>query len=226
MRYRSLVRAIEPTSEPVTLAEVKLHIRIDNANDDALLTNLIAAARAWAESYCDRTFCFTQWTLRTDSFYGNVGSPSQFGLKADGNNIEGRANTVPNLDVELPRPPMVTSGTATSVSVSYTPNVSGTTATLSSSEFRIDRFSTPGALRPNYGGTWPSHLLDQNSISVSWYAGYSADGTSVPAQVKAALLMIVSHLWSNRELASDVALIEIPVGVKAMLDSIRWGAYQ
>jgi len=38
--------------------------------------------------------------------------------------------------------------------------------------------------------------------------------------------MIVSHLWSNRELASDVALMEIPVGVKAMLDSIRWGAYQ
>ena len=93
MRYRSLVRATEPASNPVTLAEAKLHLRIDNTDDDTLIASLITAATRWAEDYCDRTFCNTQLTMRLDSFYGAVGSPIQFGLKADGNNIEGRQGT-------------------------------------------------------------------------------------------------------------------------------------
>jgi hypothetical protein len=226
MRYRSLVRATEPANNPVTLAEAKLHLRIDNTDDDALIGNLITAATRWAEDYTDRTFCTTQWTMRLDSFYGPVGSPVQFGLKADGNNIEGRQGTVPNLDVELPRPPMVQSGTATAVTITYTPSAGASTATLDATEYRVDRQATPGVCRPLYGMTWPSHLVDQNSTTVTWYAGYSADGTSVPAPVKSAVLMIVSHLWSNRDAVAEAALTEVPFGVKAMLDTIRWGSYR
>jgi len=226
MRYRSLVRATEPASNPVTLAEAKLHLRIDNSDDDTLIASLISAATRWAEDYCDRTFCHTQWQMRVDSFYGAIGSPVQFGLKADGNNIEGRQGVVPQLDLELPRPPMVLTGTATSVAIAYTPGVSGTTATLSTTEYRVDRQATPGVCRPLYGQTWPTHLVDQNSVTVTWWAGYSSDGTSVPATVKSAVLMIVSHLWSNRDAAQETALSEVPFGVKAMLDTVRWGSYR
>lgn len=226
MRYRSLVRASEPASNPVTLAEAKLHLRIDNSDDDTLIGNLITAATRWAEDYCDRTFCQTQWQMRLDSFYGAIGSPVQFGLKADGNNIEGRQGTVPQLDVELPRPPMVQAGTATSVTIAYTPSVSGTTATLDATEYRVDRQATPGACRPLYGRTWPTHLMDQNSVTVTWWAGYSADGTSVPATVKSAILMLVAHLWRNREMAAEAALTEVPMGTRALLDTVRWGSYR
>jgi len=226
MRYRSLVRATEPASNPVTLDQAKLHLRIDNTDDDALISNLVAAATRWAEDYCDRTFCHTQWQMRVDSFYGAIGSPVQFGLKADGNNIEGRQGVVPQMDLELPRPPMVLTGTATSVSIAYTPGVSGTTATLSTTEYRVDRQATPGVCRPLYGQTWPTHLVDQNSVVVTWWAGYSADGTSVPATVKSAVLMIVSHLWSNRDAAQETALSEVPFGVKALLDTVCWGSYR
>ena len=226
MRYRSLVRATEPASNPVTLAEAKTHIRIDNSDDDALVGTLITAATRWAEDYCDRTFCHTQWTMRLDSFYGAVGSPVQFGLRADGNNIEGRQGTVPNLDVELPRPPMVQAGTATAVTVTYTPSAGASTVTLDATEYRVDRQATPGVCRPLYGRTWPTHLVDQNSTTVTWWAGYSADGTSVPAPVKSAILMLVSHLWSNRDAAAETALTEVPFGVKAMLDTVRWGSYR
>ena len=226
MRYRSLVRATEPANNPVTLAEAKLHLRIDNADEDALISNLVTAATRWAEDYCDRTFCHTQWQMRVDSFYGAIGSPVQFGLKADGNNIEGRQGTVPNLDIELPRPPMVQAGTATAVTITYTPSAGASTATLAATEYRVDRQATPGAARPLYGQTWPSHLVDQNSVAVTWWAGYSADGTSVPAPVKSAILMLVSHLWSNRDAASETALSEVPFGVKALLDTLRWGSYR
>lgn len=226
MRYRSLVRATEPASNPVTLAEAKAHLRIDSSAEDDLIGTLITAATRWAEDYCDRTFCHTQWQMRVDSFYGAIGSPVQFGLKADGNNIEGRQGTVPQLDVELPRPPMVQSGTATAVTITYTPAVSGTTATLDATEYRVDRQATPGAARPLYGKTWPSHLVDQNSVTVTWWAGYSSDGTSVPAPVKSAILMLVAHLWRNREMAAEAALSEVPMGTKALLDTLRWGSYR
>ena len=183
MRYRSLVRATEPAN-PVTLAEAKLHLRIDSSAEDDLIGTLITAATRWAEDYTDRTFCHTQWQMRLDSFYGPVGSPVQFGLKADGNNIEGRQGTVPNLDIELPRPPMVQTGTATAVAITYTPSAGASTTTLDATEYRVDRQATPGVFRPLYGKTWPTHLVDQNSTVVTWYAGYSATGTSVPAPVK------------------------------------------
>ena len=226
MRYRSLVRATQPVVEPVSLTEVKAHLRIDSTAEDALLANLVAAARAWCEDYCDRTFVQTQWTMRLDSFYGPVGSPVQFGLKADGNNIEGRQGTVPNLDVELPRPPMMQSGTATAVTITYTPSAGASTATLDATEYRVDRQATPGVCRPLYGKTWPSHLVDQNATTVTWWAGYGSDGTSVPAQAKAAMLMLVAHLWRNREMTAEAALQEVPFGVRAMLDTIRWGSYR
>lgn len=226
MRYRSLVRATEPANNPVTLAEAKAHLRIDSTAEDDLIGTLITAATRWAEDYCDRTFCHTRWTMNLDSFYGPVGSPVQFGLKADGNNIEGRQGTVPNLDIELPRPPMVQAGTATAVTITYTPSAGASTTTLDAAEYRVDRQATPGVCRPLYGKTWPSHLVDQNSTTVTWWAGYSADGTSVPAPVKSAVLMLVAHLWRNREMAAEAALTEVPMGTKALLDTIRWGSYR
>lgn len=226
MRYRSLVRVSEPAHTPVTLAEAKNQLRIDYADDDNLIATLILAATRWTEDYCDRTWCHTSWELRLDSFYGPVGSPVQFGLRADGNNIEGRQGTVPNLDVVLPRPPMVTAGTATTVIVTYTPSAGAATTTLSAAQYRVDRRSTPGVCRPLYGQTWPSHLVDQNSTTVTWYAGYSNDGTSVPAAAKAAILMLVAHLWKNREMTTETALSEVPVGTRALLDTLRWGSYQ
>ena len=226
MRYRSLVRVTEPTVNPVTLSEAKAHLRIDSDAEDALISSLVTAATRWAEDYCDRTWCYTQWQMSTDSFYGNVGSPVQFGLRADGNNIDGRQTVVPNLDLELQRPPMAQSGTATAVTITYTPSAGASTATLSASEYRVDRLSTPGVCRPLYGQTWPSHLLDFNSTTVTYWAGYSADGTSVPDGAKSAIKMIVAHLWKNREMSTETALTEVPMGVKALLDTLRWGSYR
>lgn len=226
MRYRSLVRTTQPAVEPVSLADAKLHLRIDSTAEDDLIQNLVATARAWCEDYTDRTFVMTQWTMRLDSFYGQVGSPVQFGLRADGHNIEGRQGTVPNLDVELPRPPMMQAGTATAVTITYTPNAGASTATLAAAEYRVDRQATPGVCRPLYGKTWPSHLVDQNSTTVTWWAGYGSDGSAVPPAAKSAILMLVAHLWRNREMAAEVALTEVPFGVRALLDTLRWGSYR
>ncbi len=43
-----------PASEPVTLSEAKLFLRVDHTSEDALLTTLIAAAREAVEVACGR----------------------------------------------------------------------------------------------------------------------------------------------------------------------------
>ena len=197
--YRSLNRATDPAVEPVSVSEAKAHLRVDIDDDDTYIGTLITAARQWAEAYLDRSLIYTQWEMKLDMF---------------------------PWEIEMPRPPMSQEGTTTAVSITYTLNESLGTATLSTSEYRVDRASTPGVARTNYGGSWPSHLADQNSVTVTWWGGYGASGSDVPAAIRHAILMHVAHLYERRLAADNVASNEVPFGVKALLDSQSWGQYR
>lgn len=59
-----------PTTEPVTLAEVKLHLRIDHTEEDALLTGLVTAARQLLENDVRRALITQTWELVLDAFPG------------------------------------------------------------------------------------------------------------------------------------------------------------
>ena len=190
-RYRSLRRTSAPTVEPVTLSEAKAHCRVDTTADDALIQGYITTAREWVEDYIDRALVTQQLVMKLDAF------PAE---------------------IELPRPPMIASGTATAVTITYVTGEAGGTATLSASEYRVDRDSTPGAIRTLYAGSWPSHLIDQNSVTVSWWAGYG-DPTTVPQRVKSAILMCVHELYEKR---GDGAM---PDAAKRLLDTVSWGSY-
>ena len=197
--YRSLNRATDPAVEPVSVSEAKAHLRVDIDDDDTYIGTLITAARQWAEAYLDRSLIYTQWEMKLDMF---------------------------PWEIEMPRPPMSQEGTTTAVSITYTLNESLGTATLSTSEYRVDRASTPGVARTNYGGSWPSHLADQNSVTVTWWGGYGASGSDVPAAIRHAILMHVAYLYERRLAADNVASNEVPFGVKALLDSQSWGQYR
>lgn len=57
-----------PTTYPVTLAEAKLHCRVDTADDDTLITALITAATEMAETKTGRAIMPQTWELTLDSF--------------------------------------------------------------------------------------------------------------------------------------------------------------
>ncbi len=200
MRYRSLKRLTQPVVEPVSLAEAKTHCRVDSdeASENTYLMSLVAAAREWVEDYIDRSLVKTEWQMRLDKF------PPE---------------------IELPRPPMLPVTADTPVTLTYTVNQTGQTATLSTASYRVDSDSTPGVLRNLYGGTWPSNLDDPGSITVTWWAGYGEDGRSVPTRARHAMLMLVGHWYERRLAADNVAAAEVPFGVKALLDSVSWGSY-
>lgn len=58
----------EPTTEPVTLAEAKAHIRVDDSNSDTLITALIVAARQFVESFSGRTLAQRSFTQTMEYF--------------------------------------------------------------------------------------------------------------------------------------------------------------
>lgn len=194
MDYSSLTRQTPPAIEPVTLTEAKAHLRVDHTDDDPYIATLITAAREWVESYLDRTLIHTQWVMRMEEL---------------------------DDEIDLPRPPMVTTGTATTVTVTYT-MATGETANLSSQSFRVDRYSTPGEIYPLYGQTWPPHLEDENAVTITWWAGYGASGASVPAAIRHAMLMLCAHWYETRgaTVATGAVPQDVPFGVRSLLDSV------
>lgn len=198
MRYRSLTRTTPPAVEPVTLAEAKAHCRVDTSDDDTYIGTLITAARQWVEEYLDRSLVNTQWTMRLDAF---------------------------PYEIELPRPPIASSGTVTAVTLTYTLG-DDSTATLSTSAYRVDRQSTPGVVRQLRNGTWPANLDDYNAVQVTWWGGYGATGLTVPAAIRHAMLMLIAHWYEYRGAVLTGSISkEIEYGVKSLLDSQRWGSY-
>lgn len=61
-----LVLVTPPIEEPVSLAEAKLHLRVDHAEEDALIGVLITAAREYVEMYTRRQLVTATWRLTLD----------------------------------------------------------------------------------------------------------------------------------------------------------------
>ena len=62
----TLLRTVEPTGEPVTLAEVKAHLRLSHASEDELLNGLIRAARDDVERATGLALLDQSWRLVLD----------------------------------------------------------------------------------------------------------------------------------------------------------------
>lgn len=61
-------RITDATVEPVTLAEAKMHLRVDHADEDAYISARITAVRQAAEHIMQRTILQTTWQMVRDDF--------------------------------------------------------------------------------------------------------------------------------------------------------------
>lgn len=205
---RALRRIVAPSVEPVTLAEAKLHCRVDIDDDDTLISSLITAAREWCEAHTLRAFVRQTWKLTLDRFPGPLGYPypewSSFGDEP----------------IELPQPPLFAVS-----SVQYV-DTAGTLQSLT--DYRLDSENEPARITPAYGETWPATRAQMNAVTIVYEAGYpegqgspSDQTVNVPQSVKQAMLLLIGHWYEHRESASDFTILEVPQTVTFILAPLR-----
>lgn len=83
-QYRTVVTDA-PAVEPVTLAEAKLHLRVDGDDENAYITSLIIAGREWAEGFTRRAFINRSVRLSLDEFPSEIKLP--FGTTSSVNTL-------------------------------------------------------------------------------------------------------------------------------------------
>ena len=64
----ALILLAGPAVEPITLAEAKLYLRVEHADDDALIGSLITAARAHVETRIRRALITQTWRIVRDAW--------------------------------------------------------------------------------------------------------------------------------------------------------------
>lgn len=183
----ALTQSTAPTEEPITLVEAKLHLRVSLYDDDNLITGLIKAARAYAETVTRRQFVNATYQYKLDAW--------------------------PNGDIRLPRPPL-----SSVTSITYV-DVNGDVQTAGSSLYDVDTDTEPGRISLAYDQIWPTARDQNNTILITYVAGYGA-ASAVPESLKQAIKLLVGHWYENRE-GVITGTISAPVAfaVNALLQS-------
>lgn len=140
----SLTLVTAPTSEPVSLSEMKSHMRLDGNDDDSYVTKCIKAARQWIEGQTKRALVTQTVDYAIDSNW-----PMWNGLPM----------------IRLPLNPI-----ASVSSITYVDS-NGTSQTLATSQYTVAARTHGSYIVPAYGVTWPSVRDVPEAITVRFVAG-------------------------------------------------------
>lgn len=127
--------------------------------------------------------------------------------------IEGALDAFPCGAIDLPHPP-VTSVT----SIQYL-DEAGVEQTLAPSAYCFDDYGIAAKIDHAFETPWPATRVMPNAVKVRYVAGYIV----MPKAARAALLLIVGHLYENRQEATRLKVEQIPMGARCLLDTIDTG---
>lgn len=212
-----------PSAQAISLADVKTYLRIDDNDEDSLLTRLISAAVSNVEEYMGRALVQQTWTLWLDHFptkeRRNAPTEGVYHLPVGFFDLARRT-------IELPRPPL------SSVNFLKTYDTANTATTFDASRFYVDSASEPGRIALNSGETWPAGPFREiNSVEIEFVSGYGIADTDIPAILREALTETVKYYYSLKtrqfETGESRLLLEInskadlPENVRQMINPFR-----
>jgi uncharacterized phiE125 gp8 family phage protein len=77
---------------------------------------------------------------------------------------------------------------------------------------------------PALNKQWPATAVGTiNVAAVQFVAGYGAADTAVPDDIKAAIKLMLGHLYTNRESVSvdnRLVAVQLPLGTKDVVDAL------
>jgi uncharacterized phiE125 gp8 family phage protein len=195
MTYGLNIKTVSDSgTEPVTVAQVKAWSRIDHsADDDLIATIIIPAARRSVEQYLRRYLMDTTARVTFDCFQDVMAIPV---------------------------------GPVTSVaSVNYY-DPDGVAQVVDPADYFVDTSNEPARLVANVA--WPATESGRpGAVDVYFQAGYvvgspTVDPEAVPADIRAAVLIMAGQLYENREaVALGMTTNEIPFSLMHLLNPHR-----
>lgn len=192
MKYK-IITAV--TAEPITSAEAIKYARTGtlDAEDTALLTDIIKAAR----EYCENK---TGLALATQTIEA---LPEQFGFKNY---------------IKLPCPPL-----QCVTSIKYTDSAGTETTMTAGTDYIVDADSDTGRIVLPYRKTWPCFTpYPSNPIRIRYIAGFYTSNL-IPNAIKQAMYMLISYWWDKRSavLIGSISK-ELEFAVSALLSQYKY----
>lgn len=184
----------EPATEPVSIEEAKMHLRVDSCDEDLFIAGLIKGAREYCEEFQRR--CYVNRTLTLT-------------LQA------------PQCMIELPRSPLVSVQSITFYFEDGTSQVVDPlsygviTDTEPGRCYLKSNFEWPEAPAT-------STLREHSPVVIAFTAGYGATPATVPQSVKQAMLLLVGHWYVNREdTVTGLMVSRVPKSTTALLQQLK-----
>ena len=185
MNYRLVTG---PATEPLTYAEVKAFLRLNDDSEQTFVTTLITIARQIVEGQTWRPLISQTWSLQFDKseltlFISNI-------------------NKAPIISIDT-------------VSYYDTDNV---LQTLSPTLYETDIYGNPARFRLK---SIPSVYDRMGALIVNFVCGYT-NAAAVPQAIKQAMLLIIGHLYENRQdVVTGTQVNEIPMASRYLLEPYR-----
>ena len=196
---------IPPDDEPISIEEARAHLEAQpyfdsdvDPVDDAMIEGWIGAAREYCENFLGLSLSLRVLEIALDSFPVIHSGRHSVGL-----------------GVDLPMGPA-----REILSISWGDESDDEMAAV---DFVLDDYSRPHRVRP-VAFNWPSVPAAPNAIKVRYLAGYGADsdgGEPLPKAIRAAMLLILGHLYENRSETNEGQVFAIPIGAEAFLRPLR-----
>lgn len=188
-----LKEIVAPTSEPISMTTARLHLRLDTSGSPP--------------SHPDDSLVSSLITAVRQNAEDYTGLKIAFGT------YESKADSFKDFEIGLQTWPV----TAVS-SVSYV-DLEGNAQTLASSEYTLDTFTRPARLKATT--TFPA----AKEVTIRFTAGFT-DGQSpnpypIPKPLESAMLLMLGHLYDNREAVSMDQSYERPLGATYLMNPYR-----
>lgn len=191
-----MYKIITPVAtEPVSRQEAKLHCRVIADVADVTANPEDTAFDAWI--IAAREFA--------EHYTGRAFAPQtlEMGLSCF------PASSDEAIDLDMPPVAAITS-------VKYTDNA-GVEQTIPGSSYALSTYGDSRRLAPTYNTYWPTTQDVPDAVRIRYVTGYA----TLPKAAKAALLLLIGHLYENRQAVSTLSMDEIPMGARSLLDTIK-----
>jgi uncharacterized phiE125 gp8 family phage protein len=201
MSWDRLALVTPPSQGVITLAEAKAHLHEEDSDSDTVIAGMISAAQSMVEgpNGIGIALLTQTWRLNLDCWpHGPIW---------------------PNARINLFLSPVKKVS-----SVKYI-DLAGTEQTLDTADYKVNVEASPAHIERGYNRIWPPARRETAAIKVEFIAGYGDAPSDIPQAIKAAMLLMVGHLYQNREATAANTLAEMPLGVTALLAPYRVGQF-